>query len=106
MKVYVSDRQTGKTTKLIRESAKTGATIAVANYSMISNVKYLAKQLDLIIPEPVTYHTMFMDYVKNKSKRYLVDELQMMLGQLNVDVATLDTRVTELMDFVMNNEED
>lgn len=61
MKVYVSNRQTGKITKLIRESAKTGAIIA---------------------------------------------ELHMMLWQLGVGIATLDSGHAKLMDFEMNNEED
>lgn len=48
------------------------------------------KQLNLKIPRPVTYAEMFKSYWHNRSTRYLVDELQMMLGQLNVDAATID----------------
>lgn len=96
--VCIGSRQSGKTTLLIRESARTGATIAVATYPMAQHVKFLAKSLDLDIPEPVTYAEIFRTYRENKTKRYrenktkryLVDELQMMLGQLNVDIATLD----------------
>lgn len=88
--IYIGSRQSGKTTLLIRESARTGATIAVATYPMVQHVKFLAKSLDLDIPEPVTYAEIFRTYRENKTKRYLVDELQMMLGQLNVDIATLD----------------
>ena len=75
---------------LIKESAKTGATIAVATYHMAKYVQDMAAQMGLEIPEPVTYAEMFRTYREDKTKRYLVDELQMMLHQLNVDTATVD----------------
>lgn len=90
MEIYISGRQFGKTTMLIKESARTGATIAVATYNMAMHVKALARRLGLDIPEPVTYYQIFHSYRENEKKRYLVDELQMMLHQLNVDICTLD----------------
>ena len=90
MEIYISGRQFGKTTMLIQESARTGATIAVATYQMARHVEFLARKLNLKIPTPVTYAEMFRTYRENKTKRYLVDELQMMLSQLNVDTATVD----------------
>lgn len=90
MNIYISGRQFGKTTMLIKESAKTGATIAVATYHMAKYVQDMAIRMGLKIPEPVTYAEIFRNYRENKNKRYLVDELQMMLSQLNVDIATVD----------------
>ena len=90
MKLYVAKRQEGKTTMLIKESAKTGATIAVATYHMAKYVQDMAAQMSLEIPEPVTYAEIFRTYREGKTKRYLVDELQMMLSRLNVDIATVD----------------
>ena len=90
MEIYISGRQFGKTTMLIKESARTGATIAVATYQMAEHVEFLAKQMGLEIPTPVTYAAIFNSFRVNEAKRYLVDELQMMLGQLNVDVCTVD----------------
>lgn len=90
MNIYISGRQFGKTTMLIKESARTGATIAVATYQMVEYVQGMAALMDLKIPEPVTYAEMFRTYREGKTKRYLVDELQMMLSQLNVDIATVD----------------
>lgn len=90
MNIYISGRQFGKTTMLIKESAKTGATIAVATYHMAKYVQDMAIRMGLKIPEPVTYAEMFRTYREGKTKRYLVDELQMMLSQLNVDIATVD----------------
>lgn len=90
MEIYISGRQFGKTTMLIQESARTGATIAVATYQMARHVEFLARKLNLKIPTPVTYAEIFRNFRENKTKRYLVDELQMMLSQLNVDIATVD----------------
>ena len=90
MNIYISGRQFGKTTMLIKESAKTGATIAVATYHMAKYVQDMAAQMSLEIPEPVTYVEIFRTYREGKTKRYLVDELQMMLSQLNIDICTLD----------------
>lgn len=90
MNIYISGRQFGKTTMLIKESAKTGATIAVATYHMAKYVQDMAAQMSLEIPEPVTYAEIFRTYREGKTKRYLVDELQMMLSQLNIDICTLD----------------
>lgn len=47
MNIYISGRQFGKTTMLIKESARTGATIAVANYHMVKHVKDMATQMGL-----------------------------------------------------------
>lgn len=88
--IYISGRQFGKTTMLIKESARTGATIAVASYKMAEYVQSRAREMGLDIPEPVTYAEMFKSYWHNKTTRYLVDELQMMLSQLNVDICTLN----------------
>lgn len=97
MNIYVGARQSGKTIELIRLSARTGATIAVATYQMAEDIKFKAKLMDLEIPEPVTYAEIFRNYGHNKPKRYLVDEAQMLLRQLNVDVATVtDTYIHDL----------
>lgn len=90
MNIYISGRQFGKTTMLIKESARTGATIAVATYPMVNYTMGLAKKMGLEIPQPVTYAEVYKTFRENRTTRYLVDELQMMLSQLNVDIATVD----------------
>lgn len=57
--IMIGDCQSGKTTMLIRQSAITGATIAVATYEMVRNVEFLANWLGLEIPQPVTYYDIF-----------------------------------------------
>lgn len=88
--IYISGRQFGKTTKLIKESARTGATIAVATYHMAQHVLFTAERMGLEIPQPVTYAEIFKNFRENRTRRYLVDELQMMLDQLNIDICTVD----------------
>ena len=88
--IYIAGRQFGKTTMLIKESARTGATIAVATYTMADYVRDIARKMGLDIPRPVTYAEVFRNSYLKGEKRYLIDELQMMLSQLNVDIATVD----------------
>ena len=54
MKIYSAERGVGKTTTLIKESAKTGAIIVVGVYPMANYIMGLAKRLNLDIPEPIT----------------------------------------------------
>lgn len=93
MKIYISGRQFGKTTMLVKKSAETGAIIVSATYPMIEHTKRIAYDLGLQIPEPITV-TNFIQILANgglgKTQKYLVDELQMMLFQMNVEAATVD----------------
>lgn len=92
MTVYITGRQTGKTSHLIKISEKTGAVIVAPTYQMVRYIDQMARELGLRIPPPVSV----VDWVKmvarkqaDPEQRYLVDELQMVLHQMNVDVATL-----------------
>lgn len=98
MKIYSAERGAGKTTALVEESAKTGAIIVVASYSMVNYIIGLAKRLNLDIPDPITV----TNYLKvlvygglNREQKYLVDDLQMMLSQMNVETATVDANYVE-----------
>lgn len=93
MKIYDAERHTGKTTMLVKESAKTGAIIVTATYPMCNYVIGLAHYLKLDIPTPMTV----AQYIKilahdglGKSQKYLIDELQMVLSQMNVEIATVN----------------
>lgn len=54
MDKIIKERQTGKTTELIKRSHQTGAVIVTANYQRAMFVKLLAKELGLDIPEPMS----------------------------------------------------
>ena len=93
MKIYAAERQTGKTTMLVKESAKIGAIIVTANYPMCNYIMGFAHYLGLDIPNPITV----TQYIKilahgglGKSQKYLIDELQMALSQMNVEIATVN----------------
>ena len=94
MNLYVAERQSGKTTMLIKMSAETGAIIVAPNYMMVSHIVQMAIKLGLNIPTPITVK----DYIYilsrgglNKTQKYLIDELQMVLHRMNVEAATVDS---------------
>ena len=92
MTVYIAGRQTGKTAYLIGVSAKTGAIIVAPTYQMVRYIDQMARKLGLIIPPPISvadWAKMVARKQVDPKQRYLVDELQMVLHQMNVDVATL-----------------
>lgn len=80
----IGERQSGKTTELIRRSAETGAYILVANKSTASLIFKQAKMNDYNIPYPITIDDM-LSWTVDKvvwSKGILIDELDMILSCL------------------------
>ena len=53
VKIIQGDRQSGKTTELIKESAKTGYPIICSSKQVRSRIKNRAEELKLQIPEPI-----------------------------------------------------
>lgn len=94
MRICALKRMTGKTTALVKLSAKNQSIIVVATRQQIDYVMGLAKGLNVNIPKPILFSEMIRRqqnlYTRNTEK-YLIDELQMILDYLNVDVATLDS---------------
>lgn len=100
MNIYAAERQTGKTTMLVKESAKTGAIIVAPNRQMGSYIVGLADRLGVDIPAPITVKQYFQVLASGNfgnSQKYLVDELQMMLSQMGVKTATVSVRSVKLM---------
>lgn len=97
MTVYIAGRQTGKTLFLIRESARTGAVIVAPTYQMANYIDKMARDFGLKIPPPIVT----VDWIKmmphKQDQKYLVDELQSALHQMNVVMATLDTNSKEMV---------
>lgn len=90
MNVYIAERQIGKTTMLVKMSAETGATIVVPTYPMIKYVEDIAKDLGLKIPKPIDCFQFMRGLPRFGNKKYLIDELQMVLGLMGIEAATLD----------------
>lgn len=93
MKICALKRMTGKTTALVKLSAKNQSIIVVATPQQINYVIGLAKELNVNIPQPILFSEMIRrqqnPYTRNTEK-YLIDELQMILDYLHVDVVTVD----------------
>lgn len=99
MTIYIAGRQTGKTSFLIRESARTGAVIIAPTAVMAEYIDSMARKMRLKIPAPIS----IMDWaqrvargqVSDHDPGYLLDELQVALHQMNVGAATLDKNYKE-----------
>lgn len=98
--IYFGNRQSGKTTMLIKHSAETNATIVVPNYVMVNYIRLMASDMKLDIPTPITVKK-FIDQLSmgglGKTDKYLIDELQMVLSVMNVDAATVDYNSVEVL---------
>lgn len=88
--IYSGGRQNGKTTLLIMQSAQTGAVIVAPTRAMAQHVYYLAREMELKIPKPITVYELLINTMYRDKKHYLIDELQAILQQLNVDGATIN----------------
>lgn len=100
MNIYAAERQTGKTTMLVKESAKTGAIIVTPNSLMGNYIISLADRLGVDIPAPITVKQYIQILAMGRlasGQKYLVDELQMMLSQMGADTATVNVDSIELM---------
>lgn len=54
MKIIAKGRGTGKTTELVKESARTGQYILASNKSHVRAIEQIAKKAGVTIPYPVT----------------------------------------------------
>lgn len=93
MKVIQKDRQSGKTTDLIKESFKTGATI-VATTMGVDNIKRVAENMYLEIPTPIKWK----DFIEGNYKEvtsFLIDDIDCILNDIaknkKVEIITLST---------------
>ena len=102
MNIYYGTRMSGKSSILVRESAKTGAIIVAATYPMCNALVGLAEMYDLKIPQPITVG----EYIRtlhlggmNRTQKYLIDELQMVLKQMNIKMATVSHESVKSVDM-------
>ena len=93
----IGERQSGKTTELIKRSAETGAYILVANKHMASLVYMQAKTNGYDIPYPITIDDMISVNISSdiRSKGVLIDELDMVLPGLCDDVPIHAVTITK-----------
>lgn len=81
----IRPRQGGKTTRLVIESYKTGATIVCHNEKMREVIMRTAKDLGIEIPRPALFRDL-RDYryrgQRPQSEGYLIDEVELCLCEM------------------------
>ncbi|KAJ62331.1 replicase [Enterococcus faecalis] len=87
MKIIAKGRGTGKTTELVKESARTGQYILASNKSHVQAIEQIAKRIGVNIPYPVTVEEIVMmdRFTFDSSIQrdgLLVDEAIMVLSKL------------------------
>lgn len=100
MKIICSGRRSGKTTKIIMESARTGHYILVSNKTQARYTFKMARDMDLNIPFPITIEELMIYGVDVTVRRQgiLVDEGQHILEKVldsKINVMTINTEVTD-----------
>lgn len=91
MEILVSERQKGKTIRLILRSSVTKEIIVTPTLCMALYTKDLAKKMGVDIPEPIHPIAFARRIAQGRSTdKYLIDELQSVLDILDVNLATAD----------------
>lgn len=80
MKIITGERQSGKTTKLIRIAAETGAYIVCRSIEEAQRIHKLSRDKGVKIPLPVTYKEFLQSTVRN---RYVVDNADDLLQYIS-----------------------
>lgn len=89
MKQLIGGRGTGKTTKLIYQSAWSGAVIITATDRAAGYIEYMAKQLHLDIPKPMS----ILEAKQNRGalpQAVLIDELDAVISQMLAPVYRIE----------------
>ena len=97
IKSVLLQRGLGKTTALIKNSAKTGDLLVVLNDSMVRHTMKMAKDLNVEITEPITHRDYFicisgnqviskvarkMDEARRNNKSIIIDDLDLFLQEI------------------------
>ncbi len=93
MKVYRSGRRSGKTTDLIKESARGGGYIVCANLNEVSRIMSVARDMKKDIPMPISFYEFLnKKYYSKGIKSFLIDdadELLQSLTDVEIDSITI-----------------
>lgn len=104
MEPIIGKRGSGKTTKLIIESAETGEYIVVANGREAQEVSRMAKEMNFKIPFPLTYRELICkNYYRGGVKGLLLDNVERFLEYVSDGLITTFTLRYEEQDFEIKN---
>ena len=99
MKIILGVRGSGKTTRLIQESSKTGYYIITRNKNSASWIFEQSTKMKLEIPFPLTYQEFFdKQYYGKRIDGFLIDELESFLMYVSkVPIRTVTLTPTEVL---------
>lgn len=106
MKIILKGRGEGKTTELIKESAKTGKYILTTDRNRVMRIDSMAKEMGLHIPFPITVmEAMQYKFRGTFIKSILIDDADdvlRMIFQVEIDTITLteDKRKSKLNELL------
>lgn len=98
-KLIIGKRQTGKTERLIKESAEKQIPIICVSANYAKETKRRAKEMGLDIPDPVSAASSRMDEQIRQYNSVLVDDAVLVLRYLlrkNIDTVAINTGHEEL----------
>ena len=84
IKTIIKPRQGGKTTDLLKMSAKTGYPIVAKNISEAKDLKKKAKNMGISIPDCITITQILNKNVKVEAKHVLVDDADYFINYITV----------------------
>ena len=106
MKIISMPRGSGKTTELIKLSAKSKDIIACFSMQECDRVFKFSKTLNYKIPKPITYDELLKPGINNKVG-YMIDEYDKFcdkfIGLLDVEDRLKLTNKYLLLDIILNN---
>lgn len=80
MEMIFEPRQSGKTTKLLKDIAKNDIPIVTHNLEYVKLLKRMANDLNIIIPEPLTYNRILKSLPANKKQKVYLDDIEVLLS--------------------------
>lgn len=80
MELIFEPRQSGKTTKLLKDSAKNNIPIVTHNLEQVKLIKRMANDLNIVIPEPLTYNKILKSLPSNKKQKVYLDDIEVLLS--------------------------
>jgi len=84
MEIIYKPRQLGKTTEIIKLSAKNGGYIVCMSHSEAERVFQQARTMKLNIPFPITFHEFITgEYYGKGIKSFLIDNAEILLQQIS-----------------------
>lgn len=101
-KVIIGDRLTGRTTELVRDSARLNAPILCIKKSDIWKIKDIADQLYLKIPDPIIYVNQQSLRGKEFPNGVIIDDIDQFLRSvigINVDIKEISLNLNALTDI-------